>query len=342
MTVGGFVVGALGRGPLLTPAARATARRRGMAIHGYIGPNGAGKSLLAAADTIPTLRGIPWACENPDHLHTMEGRTTGLRRVLSTMPFITPSGAPHPLYDALTDFGQITSAEHCDLILDEVGGAVASSTADGIPMSVKASLQELRRRDVACRWTAPSWKRASNILRECSQGVTLTVGFMAVPHRDGIHFDGPHETEQLSKDRETLEKFVCPIDGPHSHDAGRLWGARRLMYARTFDANLMDEWTNGKREKLKPVVRELFWRPGSEAERAYDTHAYVEKLGQVTEHGTCDQCGGTRRRKACECEKMSPTQRRKAAVEAERAAAAEHAAHAHTEALPVVNSPGVQ
>lgn len=301
MSFGASVVGLLNKGPLLTPERSAVRRRRGYPIQGYVGPNGAGKSLLVALDTLPTLQGLMWSCDNPDHLHTRRGETHGVRRVLSTMRFTTPSGADHPLWVPLDDFSQIIDCEHVDLILDEVGGAVASSTADDIPMGVKAALQEMRRREVVCRWTAPSWARASKVLRECSQGVTLSLGFASVPHRGGVPFDGPHDFTALSLDGETLEVDECDIAGEHSHDAGRLWGARRLMYARTFDATVFDEWTTAKREKVRPAVRQLFWRPGSAAESAYDTHAYVEKLGQVTDTGRCDHCGGTRRRKPCSC-----------------------------------------
>lgn len=297
--------------PGMMPEALAVRKRRSMPIHGYVGPNGAGKSLLAALDTLPTLRGVSWACDNVDHLHTAEGKTHGVRRVLSTMPFVTPSGAPHPLYDALTDYSQIIHAEHVDLILDEVGGAVASSTGSDIPIGVKASLQELRRREVVARWTAPSWSRASKVLREVSQGVTLTMGFLPVAHTDSVPFPGPHETGRMSVDGETLEYDTCTTEGEHTHPSGRLWGARRLMFARTFDANTFDEWTTAKREKVRPEVRSLFWRPGSRAERAYDTHAYVEKLGQVTDSGTCDHCGGLRSRPRCNCK--SPAAARGAA-----------------------------
>lgn len=318
MNIGSVVVGALNAGPLLTRQHQASRRRRGFPIHGYVGPNGGGKSLLVAEDTIPTLQGLPWSCDNPDHLHTRNGITHGTRRVLSTMPFITPSGAPHPLYDPLIDYSQIIFAEHVDLILDEVGGAIGSSTTDDIPMGVKASLQELRRREVVCRWTAPSWARASKVLRETSQGVTMTLGFLPVPHKDGVPFDGPHPTEEMSVDGESLVYDSCSIEGEHTHESGRMWGARRLMYARTFDANVFDEWTNAKREKVKPEVRQLFWRPGSAAERAYDTHAYVEKLGQVTDSGRCDHCGGRRTAKKCSCESPAEIRgaRRLAAVAA--------------------------
>lgn len=317
MGVGAGIVAAMNRGPLLSAEAVAVKRRRSMPIHGYVGPNGAGKSLLAALDTLPTLRGVSWACDNPDHVHTRKGQTHGTRRVLSTMPFITPSGAPHPLYVPLTDYSQIRSAEHVDLILDEVGGAVASSTGDDIPIGVKASLQELRRREVVCRWTAPSWARASKVLREVSQGVTLTMGFLPVPHNDSVPFDGPHDVEKMAVDGETLVYETCDIDGLHEHASGRLWGARRLMFARTFDANRFDEWTTAKREKVRPEVRSLFWRPGSEAERAYDTHGYVEKLNQVTDSGTCDHCSGYRPRRKCSCEspaELRGAARRRAAV----------------------------
>ncbi|WP_432488720.1 hypothetical protein [Kineococcus sp. SYSU DK018] len=310
MKLGASITAALSRGPLLTPHEKAVARRRAFSISAYVGPNGAGKSLLMAGDTLPTLKGIPWACTNPDHLHTQAGVTTGLRRVLSTMRFTSPDGSDHPLWDPLDDYAKIVRAEHVDLILDEVGGAVGSSSGgDDLPMAVKASLQELRRRDVFCRWTAPSWARASKVLRECSQGVTLVLGFMPVAHKDGISFDGTHPMWELSEDGRRVVEKTCRMLGEHSHDAGRLWGAKRLMFARTFDANVFDEWTTAKREKVKPEVRELFWRPGSTAESAYDTHAYVEKLGQVTDTGICLDCSGTRRRKACECE--SPTTRRR-------------------------------
>lgn len=349
MSLGSFITAGLGHGPLLVPHDKAVKIRRGQPIHGVVGPNGAGKSLIVAADTIPTLKGQQWACDNPDHLHTMQGITSGTRRVLSTMPFITPSGNPHPLYDPLTDFSQIITAEHVDLILDEVGGAVASSTSDNIPAGVKASLQEMRRREVVCRWTAPSWARASKILRECSQAVTLTLGYMPVPHKDGVSFDGPHTTELMSRDGETLEPHYCYEEGVHSHDSGRMWGARRLMFARTYDANRFEEWTTAKREKIKPMARELFWRPGSAAEAAYDTHAYVEKLNQVTDAGACDHCGGSRPRKKCECNQESVSRRRSraaAAAAGREVAGSESSVVVHedceTTALELVPSPSVQ
>jgi hypothetical protein len=328
LSSGGATVDTLNRTiPGLTPDAAASRKRRGLAIHGYVGANGSGKSLLVAEDTLRTLQGISWACENPDHLHTMMGVTSGTRRVLSTMPFITPSGKPHPLYDPLTEYSQLLTAEHCDLILDEVGGAVASSTADDLPMGVKAKLQELRRSEVVCRWTAPSWSRASKVLRETSQGVTLVQGFMPVAHNDSVEFDGEHDIERMAVDGETLEYLKCKTPGVHTHESGRMWGARRLMFSRTFDANTFDEWTTAKREKVRPLVRSLFWRPGSKAEKAYDTFAYVEKLNQVTDSGRCDHCQGRRTPKKCECQSPAVLRGSRRRAAAETAAAEETHVH---------------
>lgn len=303
----------------------AVKKRRGFAIAAYIGANGSGKSATLCLDTIPTLRGIMWSCDNPDHYHSSRGIYSGVRRVLSTMRFTTPDGEPHPLWIPLTDYSQLTNFEHGDLILDEVGGAVASSTGDDIPMSVKAVLQEMRRKEVNIRWSAPSWARASKVLRECSLGVTVSQGKFAVRDNDMVEFSGWHLVEGMNPQTFELESTMCEIDGLHEHDAGRTWGARRMFSTATYDASQFDEWTAAKREKLKPVVRQVIWRPGHELELAYDTHAHVNKLGQVTDSGRCDSCMGYKARRKCECGEQHETREQtRARIKAERAAAKEN------------------
>lgn len=305
----------------------AVRKRRGFAIMAYIGANGSGKSATCCLDTMPTLRGIVWSCENPDHFHSREGRYTGVRRVLSTMRFTTPDGEPHPLWVPLTDYSQLNHFEHGDLILDEVGGAVASSTGDDIPMSVKAVLQEMRRKEVNIRWTAPSWARASKVLRECSLGVTVSKGKWAVADRDMVSFMGWHRLEEMDPDTFELVQRMCQINGLHQHDAGRTWGARRWFSTATYDASQFDEWTAAKREKLKPVVRQMIWRPGHPLEKAYDTHAHVNKLGQVTDSGRCDSCMGYKPRRKCECNQEHETREQtRARIKQEKEAAAAAAA----------------
>jgi hypothetical protein len=299
----------------------AVKKRRGFAIHAYIGANGSGKSATCCLDTLPTLKGIMWSCENPDHFHSSQGIYSGVRRVLSTMRFTTPDGEPHPLWIPLTDYSQLPTFEHGDLILDEVGGAVASSTGDDIPMSVKAVLQEMRRKEVNIRWTAPSWARASKVLRECSLGVTVSQGKFAVRDNDDVEFHGWHVTEYMDPETFQLVQGMCEIDGLHKHSAGRTWGSRRMFFTQTFDATQFDEWTSAKRDKMKPVVRQVIWRPGHELETAYDTHAHVNKLGQVTDSGRCDNCMGYKARRKCECGEQHETREQtRARIKAEKAA----------------------
>lgn len=304
-------------------------KRRGFAIAAYIGSNGSGKSATLCLDTMPTLKGIMWSCENPDHFHASQGIYSGVRKVLSTMRFTTPDGEPHPLWIPLTDYSQLTNFEHGDLILDEVGGAVASSTGDDIPMSVKAVLQEMRRKEVNIRWSAPSWARASKVLRECSLGVTVSRGQWAVRDADEVEFSGWHVTEYMN-DAFELVQGMCEIDGLHKHSAGRTWGSRRMFSTATYDASQFDEWTAAKREKLKPVVRQMIWRPGHPLEKAYDTHAHVNKLGQITDSGRCDNCMGTKPRKKCECGDQHETREQtRARIKAEREAAKNLAENGH-------------
>lgn len=321
------VVASVGWLPLFARADRARSVRRGRHPHAYIGPNGGGKSLACAYDVLPTLAGVPWYCDKPDHYHTSEGVTSGWRRVLSTMRFTTGAGVDHPLWTPLDDWAALVRAEHVDLVLDEVAGVASSRSSHALPPAVETKVQELRRADVALRTTAPSWKRADTVLREISQGVTLCQGYAPLRRDDSVRFLGPHLLVPMPADDESAVSLAadylaaglnvwCPIDGPHSHDVHRQWAERRLFLWRTYDATVFDEWTLEKRRRLRPLVRQLFWRPGSDAERAYDTLAYVEKLAQVTEAGTCIDCGGRRKTRYCECEQPSVRRRRALALAA--------------------------
>jgi hypothetical protein len=164
-------------------------------------------------------------------------------------------------------------AEHCDVVLDEVTGVASSRESAGMPPQVANFLVQLRRRDVVLRWTAPSWARADKIIRECSQAVTLCLGFMP--------------------------KTVADKDDE------RLWRPRRLFYWRTYDAVQFDEFTTHKKESLRPLARQVFWRPGSLAERSYDTMDSVLSLGVANEAGLCMDCGGKRAHPRCSCVRSS-------------------------------------
>jgi hypothetical protein len=271
---------------------RARRRRRGFPIHAYVGANGGGKSLSAVYDTLPTLaagRPVLSTVRLLDYpARPCDGWHGDVECALCGTSVPTGDLGPghmkaHPLYRPLSDYRQLMDAEHCDVLMDEVTGVASSRDSSSMPAPVANLLVQLRRRDVALRWTAPSWKRADTIIRECSQAVTICYGF--------------------------APQSIKADDG-----SDRLWSSRRLFYWRTYDAATFDEWTAHKRERLRPVTRQLMWRPGSVAESAYDTFDAVLSLGQVTEGGSCLECGGARQRPGCTC--LDYLDRRLAAADA--------------------------
>ena len=245
--------------PFRTAPVKARRRRRSVPIHAYIGANGGGKSLAAVYDTLPTL--------------------AAGRHVLSTVRLLDPAtGEPHPLWVKLDDYRTLLEVERADCILDEVTGVASSRESAGMPAAVANLLVQLRRRDVALRWTAPNWKRADTIIREVSQGVTLCMGF--------------------------VPQSIKADDG-----TDKMWSSKRLFYWRTYDAAAFDEWTAYRKDKCRPMARQLMWRPGSLASSAYDTFDAVSSLGAVTDAGLCMECAGHRARRKCECDKPAPVRR---------------------------------
>lgn len=237
--------------PLKTGKSRARTLRRGFPIHAYIGANGGGKSLAAVYDSLPTL--------------------AAGRPIASTVRLLDPAtGEPHPLWVPLSDYKTLLDVEFCDVILDEVTGVASSRDSMSMPTAVANHLVQLRRRDVALRWTAPNWKRADTIIRECSQAATLCIGL--------------------------VKQTVQADDG-----TDRQWSSRRLFYWRTYDSVAFDEWSAYRKERLRPVARQLYRRDSTDAARAYDTFDSVLTLGAVTEGGSCMDCGGSRPRPKCRC-----------------------------------------
>lgn len=182
--------------------------------------------------------------------------------------------AAHPLYVPFTDYRQLLAWTGGDVLMDEVVGVASSRESGSMPVQVANYLCQLRRRDVLLRWTAPNWARADKIIREVSQAVTDCRGYAPKTRRDG---------------------------------GERLWRDRRLFVWRTYDAFAFDEFSSHKKETIRPRQWQVFRRPGSLAERAYDTLDQVAALGAANDAGLCIVCGGRRRAPTCSCTREPET-----------------------------------
>lgn len=244
------------------------ALRADYGIVGYVGPNGGGKSAAAIWDTLPTLAAgrpvlstvrlldytNPRPCEGCD----LPGHEFGHMQA-------------HPLWIPFTDWLQLLDWKFGDVIMDEVTGVASSRESHSMPGEVANHLTQLRRGDTVVRWTAPSWKRADTIIRECSQLAIACKGFMP-------------------------KRFQAAPGEPE-----RRWKQRRLFVWRAFDATQFEDFSVNARDRLKPLGTDWHWGPGSTVFDAYDTYDSVLAIGQVNPHGNCMTCGGRRSRPACRC-----------------------------------------
>lgn len=250
--------------------ARALVARRSFPIMALVGPNGGGKTLCMIATSRPTRDGIYWTCSNEDHAHTSQGVTSGVRRMLSTVPILDGYGNPHPLYDAFTDFQQLVDVEHADVYMDEVTAVASSRESQRMDARVLNKLVQLRKADVMLFWTAPNWARADKVMREVTQAVVECRGF----------FSAPQDPEATSLS---------------------IWARKRVFRFTTYDSMEFEEWSAAKRDKIKPLNTQWFRGPGSEAFTAYDTLGAVSVVASITPEDTCTVCEGRIARHTCSC-----------------------------------------
>lgn len=262
---------------------KGAAKRRATGnIRALVGLNGSGKSYWAIHDIIPSLR---------------EGR-----RVLSTVAILDAhTGNPHPLYERLTQWGQLLNAERCSVIFDEVQGIANSRASQGMPVQVQTFLHQLRRRDIDLSWTSPSWSRADLLLREVTRTVTVCRGYFPEVRKD--------------------------------EGGARSWGANTLFRAITYDSADFTAWTDSSEDKLVGKINAWLYRPAmgpwgrpEESQFTYDTLDAVDRIGDVLDSGRCASCGGTRRPEPCSCAD-NPSVKKKAAKTAPVAAEG----HSHSE-----------
>jgi ligand-binding SRPBCC domain-containing protein len=196
------------------------------------------------------------------------GNSSGTRLVYSTVPLTLSKGVPHPLYVPLSDYRQLLTIEHADVLFDEVAGIADASASASMPVQVVNWQHKLRKADIRQRVTTPAYARCALPIRQVAQVVV--------------------EMRSFFPTRQT----------------GLLWRPRRLVLATAYDANSFDDFmaSDGQRDRLKPMARGLLWVPTCAAVGAYNTLGQVLSLGHVTEGGMCIACGGSRQRPKCVCD----------------------------------------
>lgn len=239
-------------------------------IRAFVGPNGGGKTLGAIETVV-----IPaWRRGRP---------------VWSNLA-LNPAGADcdPALFRPLVSWRQIPELAGCVLLLDEISSVLPSRQASTVPPQLIRVLNQLRKIDVECVWTAPAYARCDVLLREVTQAVTVCTG--SFPDR-----------WQRVPDQRRLQRA-------HRDGAGRRvlvdegWQPNRLFSWQTYEAQAYDEFNIlSAQKRLKPVQRRWYWRPSGLAQFCYGTLDQVGLLDHLDDVGACIACGGHRARPKCTC-----------------------------------------
>jgi len=239
-------------------------------IHAFVGANGGGKTLAAMAMVVaPALR---------------DGR-----KVVSTCEI------DHPNASVLTSWRELTRLENCVLLLDEISSSLPSRSFSSVPPQLIRMLNQLRKVDVECVWTAPNWARADTVLREVTQRVTLCKGF--VPDRYVRDFGVPPWYKPYAP-------RAIGIDGRPVKRSPR-WPSNSLFRYRTYDAQAFEEFSVNVTKTLRPLESHWYWRPWHDDQYLYSTLDSVSLLDHVDDIGVCMGCGGSRKRHICSCDRQA-------------------------------------
>lgn len=202
----------------------------GIPIAGVTGVNGAGKTLIAVDAALARMaQGEP---------------------VYSTVPIVSQWGNSLPILS----LRQLLHLRDATILLDEVSVIFSSRSSQSLPADVVALLQTLRHKNLRVIWTAPSWMRCDNLLREVTQGVVS----------------------------------VMPMF--RYRDAANPWPRPRLMLSSVLDTSTgKADAVPDKVLRRRLSVPSLMASFGT-----YDTHADTPLLGRHLQGGKCVDCGGTK------------------------------------------------
>jgi hypothetical protein len=261
----------------------------------FVGPNGSGKSLAAVESVLGEI-GLPWSCDDVDHVHNKAVRDhvagcgvcvrapgrevwcldaqallqvhgAGVRLVYSTVAILDPAtGMEHQHYRPLDSIRILPVIEHAVVLLDEVEEAAGSDQSATMPGAMRRWMKQLRKRDVFLRVTTPGYDACAKPIRSVCRVVVDCRSFYEVPT-----------------------------------SAGRRWRPRLAMCFEAYDAwdfGTFDK-TSGKR--LRPLARNFYWRGANRAQSAYNSLAQVHSLSEVDDRGACWLCNGSRTPSKCGC-----------------------------------------
>jgi len=251
---------------------RSRMKRNSAPIHAYVGLNGAGKTLTAILDCIPFIESGMSILSSVRILDYNNPRPCD--DPTCTFPSHPNHQASHPQWIPLKDFTQILHAKNCVILLDEIQGIMSSRDYSTLPTPILNKLMQFRRDNCVIKYTCPFFGRADKALREVTQVVTLC-------------------TPYISKTRKSAEG-APPI----------LWKERFFIFARTYAAELLDEFDARGADlgTMRPRVFQLYFRPWTIAQKAYDTYETVLSIGATDSMGSCMTCGGKRTQQKCSCE----------------------------------------
>lgn len=267
---------------------------RSFPIRAYVGPNGGGKTLAAVEQVVlPAWR---------------RGRKVVSN--LTLMPEVL--GFDPVLYEPLESWRDISSLRSCELLLDEISSALPSRQAHSVPPELMRVLNQLRKGDVRCTWTAPDWGRADVALRSVTQAVTLCRGSFPERWERDVPLWGRifPRAVRWGDDVPAIPagSIVAPKDykpprpgDRKAVDAG--WPPNRFFTFTTYDAVRFDEFTLSLTKKLRRESVHRYWRTSGQAMHVYRTLEAVALLDHLDDVGTCVVCGGRRSRPACSCGK---------------------------------------
>lgn len=260
-------------------------------IVGYVGANGAGKTLAMVEDlVVPAMaRRVPVL----SNLHLDYERAVPLR---SWRQLAEPASACECAAARLgRACGHLAVFNGPGVVLlDEISSVLPSRQAMTLPPQLLRILNQLRKAEVQLGWSAPAWARADLALREVTQAVCVSRGYLA--------------DRYLRKPERRRFPFTPPLlrgeDGRPQKVPG--WASNRLFSVTYYDAVEMDEFSYGRVEDVKPRMHRYYWRPAHRAHLLYNTLEGVDLLDHVDDSGACLTCGGSRKRRVCACELDSP------------------------------------